>query len=344
MKKVRFWGAIGIFIIILMRPQEAIAAAQRAMGVWYTSVAPALFPFLALMPLFTNEEACAAYEIIFSKYMRALFGLPGAAAPAVVVGMIAGSPGGAIALRRVAANSSLNSAEARRIAMALSGVSPAYLIMGVGQGLYGSTSLGMKLAGIQICIQLLLMILLPRGKKHEAEMTCRPEVKTNMNPILTAVESLLGICGYMVLFGIIAAVMASFVGDRTGSIMLLALDLPSGLANLMNMQPLGKMVLLGAAIGFGGVCIAYQNMDIHRDVGLNWKDYLMGRGIAASMYACACIGLEGSVQEKMQNVFGNNMKSYAVALLLAGFMVFPALYFLSRKWFLNNQKCGDDQA
>jgi len=343
-KKLKFWGAACIFAIILMRPQEAVTAAQRAMGVWCVSVAPTLFPFLVLMPLLTNEDACTAYEAMFSKCMRVLFGLSGAAAPAVVVGMIAGSPAGAIALRRIAANSNIKPGEARRIALAVSGVSPAYLIMGVGQGLYGSRTLGMKLAGIQLCIQLLLLVLLPRGKQEDADVTCLAEEKENRNPISMAVEGLLGICGYMVFFSTVAGVAASFAGEKIGGGLLLALDLPSGLANLASMQISAKMVLLGASVGFGGLCIACQNMDILKDIGLCWKNYLKIRCITASLFACAGVMLEGLFVREASELFENCMKSYAGALLIVGFMVVPGLFLLSKKLFLNNQKYRGDQA
>ena len=137
MKRTKFLGAVLIFLLILLKPQQAATSAQQAMAAWYSSVAPALFPFLVLMPLLTSKEACVAYERLFGRWMRPVFRLPGSAVPAVIAGMIAGSPGGAIALRRVVSNSGLTGPEARRIALAVGGVSPAYLIMGVGQQLHG---------------------------------------------------------------------------------------------------------------------------------------------------------------------------------------------------------------
>ena len=77
MKRVKFCGAILILAGILIRPEAAVAGAQRAMYLWYTSVAPALFPFLALLPVLTGPDACAAYAAVLSRLMRPLFGLPG---------------------------------------------------------------------------------------------------------------------------------------------------------------------------------------------------------------------------------------------------------------------------
>lgn len=340
MRKIKFWGTIGILIMILMKPQAAVAAAQQAMGVWYANVAPTLFPFLVLMPMLTGKEACAAYEAMLSKGMRVLFGLPGSAAPVVAIGMIAGSPGGAIALRSMAINSGLKRSEAQRIALALGGVSPAYLIMGVGLSLYGSMKLGMKLACIQMVIQFLLLVVLPRRKEECEEIEYLQEANGIKNPISFAVENLLGICGYMVFFSIVAKVTAAFAGDRIGGYLLLILDLPSGLANLANMKLPGEMGLLCAAIGFGGLCIAFQNMDAHKAFDLPWKDYLKAKCFAGLLFASVGMVLKHSEMRGDFVIFENYKNCYAAALLIAVLMVVPGLYLISIKSFLNKEKCG----
>ena len=63
MKKIGFPAALIAVAAILMRPEAAAAGAQQAMRVWFTSVAPSLFPFLVLMPLLTGSEACAVYDM-----------------------------------------------------------------------------------------------------------------------------------------------------------------------------------------------------------------------------------------------------------------------------------------
>ena len=85
---------------LLVFPETVLTAAQQAMYSWYSSVAPALFPFMALLPLLTCRESARIYERLLGRLTRAVFRLPGAAAPAVVVGMTAGSPAGAIAALR----------------------------------------------------------------------------------------------------------------------------------------------------------------------------------------------------------------------------------------------------
>lgn len=337
MKKAKVWIPAAVLLGILIRPESSVAGAQRAMALWCTAVAPSLFPFLALMPALTGPEACAAYNALFSGAMRRLFHLPGAAAPAVAIGMISGSPGGAIAVTRVARSANLRPEDARRIALAVGGVSPAYLILGVGHGLYGSVRLGLILTAIQICIQIALLVLL-RGAIRGGDAQNLPAASEGgPGGMLGAVQSMLVICGYMVLFGAIASVVASFAGRSVGLAALLLADLPSGLAELASWNFPGRMLIQGAAIGFGGLCIAAQNLDVLRSIGVRAREYLAVRGVAAALFGCVS-GIVLRAQEANFNAcFEKTGLVYAVSLAIACAAAVPGLIFLSKELFLNKE-------
>ena len=337
MKKVKLWVAAALLLGILIRPESAVAGAQRAMRIWYTSVAPSLFPFLALMPVLTGPEACAAYNSLFSGGMRRLFHLPGSAAPAVVTGMIAGSPGGALAVCRIARSGGLELRDARRIALAVSGVSPAYLILGVGFGLYGSMSLGLALAAIQLCIQLALLWLLRGILCDQADVPALPPDSARRDGMRAAVEGVLVICGYMVLFGAIGSVVASLAGSDVGLAMLLAADLPSGLSELAARGFPGKMLIQGVAIGFGGLCIAAQNLDALREIGVRPTEYLAVRGIAAGLFGCISGVILRAQEANFAPDLGKTGLVYAFSLAVACIFAVPGLIFLSKELFLNKE-------
>ena len=335
MKRAKLWIAAALLLGILIRPEAAVAGAQRAMRVWCSSVAPSLFPFLALMPVLTGPEACAAYDFLFSGVMRRLFHLPGRAAPAVVTGIIAGSPGGALAVCRIARSGGLGTSDARRIALAVSGVSPAYLILGVGFGLYGSMHLGLALAVIQFCIQLALLWLLRGILCDQGAVPALPPDRMQKDGMRAAVEVVLAICGYMVLFGAIGSVVASFAGADVGLAVLLAADLPSGLSELAARSFPGKMLIQGVFIGFGGLCIAAQNLDALREIGVRPTEYLAVRGVAAGLFGC----ISGVILRAQDANFALTLDkpglAYAFSLAVACIFAIPGLIFLSKELFLN---------
>ena len=325
-----------ILAAILLRPEESVAGGQRAMLLWCASVAPSLFPFLALMPVLTGGEACRAYRRVFAGVMGKLFGLPGDAAPAVVIGMVAGSPGGAIAVRRIAGEAGMSRNDAQRLALSICGLSPAYLVLGVGHGIYGSAALGWKLAGIQLAIQLGLLIALRKARFAEDE-ACAPQMEAAGSGMRGAVESVLVICGYMVLFGAVSNVAASFLGRIPGAMLLLALDLPGGLGALPALGMAAEIPMACAAIGFGGLCIAAQNLDILREIGVRARDYLCIRGISAGIFAALGALLVRNGSNAGAGML-NARQAYTFSLLFASIFALPGLFFLSKNLFLNKTK------
>ena len=158
-------AAVGCTLSVLS--EVTLNAAREAMLAWYTSVAPALFPFMALMPMLTSPAAARGYERLLGRLMQFLFNLPGAAAPAVVVGMIAGSPAGAVAAVRTCAAAGLTRADAERLTMCCCGLSPAFLITGVGAAMLGNPADGTLLLRAQILTQLTLLAVTRRTRPSE---------------------------------------------------------------------------------------------------------------------------------------------------------------------------------
>lgn len=338
MKKLKIWGVVLVLASLLMRPETAVSGAQAAMRTWVSSVAPALFPFLALLPVVTGPDACAAYGRLFSWIMRPVFKLPGSAAPAVIVGMIAGSPGGALAVRRVSGQNGMQCSQAAHVALAMGGVSPAYLVMGVGYGLYGSVRLGVQLAAIQAAVQLIMLRLSGAFCSELKGISPPADEGAFASPVRAAVENLLAVCGYMVLFASVTGVAADFAGRNAGIALLLTADLPSGLAALSQMSFPGKMIVQGAAIGFGGLCIGFQNLDVLRSMGVDAKRYFAARGCSAALYAViSALVLHMHAANAVINL-GQPGKVYACTLLLASAAAIPALIFLTKKFFLNNRE------
>lgn len=336
MKRLKFWAALLAVCGILLRPEAAVSGGQAAMRQWFSSVAPALFPFLALMPALTGPEACAAYEAAFAHLMRPL-GLPGSAAPAVVIGMIAGSPGGAIALMRIAGQTNMPRRQAVRIALAMCGLSPAYLILGVGQGVCGSARAGITLACLQAAVQLMLLAVLRPFCRDISGSVSAQKAAGGEKPIRAAVETVLGVAGCMVLFSTIGSVAAEFAGEKAGSLLGLVMDLPSGLNGLSLWKEPLSTLLMGAGVGFGGLCIAAQNLDALRGIGVSAGRYLAVRSIAALVMGALAQQLLSCKEREIDLVF-HTRTVYAASLLAACAILIPVLIKFSKKLILNRGK------
>lgn len=325
-KRIGFYCGAGLMIAMIAQPQLCVDAAQRAMCMWFESVAPALFPFLALMPLITGDTACAAYNRLFRRAMR-LFDLPGSAAPAAVIGMIAGSPGGAMAARRIGDGAGLNVGQLRRLLPAITGVSPAFLIGSVGVSMLGSARLGARLALVQAAAQLALMLMFRICVADDPSPLPALPASEKTGAVRGAVEAILVVCGYMVVF---AVASAALVG---GTMLTAFADLPGGLAQLAEAELSLKPMLVGAAIGFTGVCICAQNVRALQGTGIGWRDVLLCRG----MCACLCAIVARCVWIEADDA-GFCPDAFAFSMLCALLCAVPALIYLTRTFILNKTK------
>lgn len=285
-RRWRWLGGLALTALLLSDPGGAALGAARSMAHWAASVAPALFPFLALMPLLTCPEAASAYERLLGR-AAALFGLPGAAASALVVGLAAGSPAGTLAARRVAARSGMNRGQLHRIAVAAAGFSPAFLVGGVGAAMLGDPGKGWQLLAAQALAQLTLLALLRRAWRGRTELVADAPGSGEAQPVRSAVLAVLTIGGYMALFGAIAQVAGRYIGRGAGDALLCLLDAPSG-ARLVADLPLEegvKLALLAGVCGFGGLCVAAQNLGALRGCGMPAWEYVALRVLAGVLCA-----------------------------------------------------------
>lgn len=317
--------AVAACIALMIFPETALNAAREAMYVWYASVAPAMFPFMALMPMLTGEDSAKAWEKLLGRAMRPVFNLPGAAAPAVVVGMIAGSPAGA---RAAAGCQGLGRRGRERIVCCAGGLSPAFLITGVGAAMLGSPADGHVLLRAQIAAQI-TMLLLTRGVRDD-EPTPAEITRADAEPIRAAVTGVLGVCGYMMLFNIAAKVIAESVRSRTaGFAALCLLDTPSAARAVagLSLSREGKLLAIAALTGFGGLCIAAQNLAAARKIGVRPGKYLAARACHAALntvFTAMQLRLKGS---EIQNC----LPPMEFSALIAVFLMIPALIYLKKR-------------
>ncbi len=319
--RIGFYCGAGVMIAMITQPQLCVDAAQRAMRMWFEAVAPALFPFLALMPLITGDVACAAYNRMFRGAMR-LFDLSGSAAPAVAIGMIAGSPGGAIAARRIAANAGLNMGSLRRLLPAITGVSPAFLI-GMGNAYLGGARIGARLAIVQAAAQL-IMLLLMRFCTEDDPRPVAALPNNDTGAVRGAVEAILVVCGYMVVF---AVASNALIG---GTPLIAFIDLPGGFSLIADWNIGLKPMLIGAAAGFAGICICAQNVRALAGCGVGWRDVLICRGV------CACLCAIGArIVWSDADAPGFSPDAFALSMLCALICAVPALMVLTHSFILN---------
>ena len=332
MKRLKWLGGLAAVALLLSRPQAASRGAAEAMARWYASVAPALFPFLALMPLLTGGEAIGAYETMLERPMKACFGLPGAAAPGMIVGMAAGTPAGALAARNVAAGAGMDRGQLLRLVAATAGFSPAFLVGGIGVGMLNSAAMGWKLWVAQMLTQITLLILLRSAWKTHGEGV-EAVGGVGDQPIRGAVMGILTICGYMAMFGALAGALGEWVGQGPADALVCLLDVPSGALRVskLALPEALRLPLLAGMCGFGGMCVIAQSLGALKGCGAGAGAY-MGIRVLAGAIEAGCMALllklpqfkPGYLVEPIRE------KPLAAAMLIAAILACPVMTRLKK--------------
>ena len=328
MRHLKWLGGLALTALLLAEPGAAARGVAEAMACWYASVAPALFPFLALMPLLTCGEAARAYERLLGRITRRLFDLPGAAAPAMVAGIVAGAPAGAIAVHGVAARAGMDRGRLARTAVAFTGFSPAFLVGGVGAGMLGSAALGWRLLKAQLLTQATLALLLRRAWRDRTQAAPDASEAGEVQPVRGAVLAILGVCGYMTLFGALNGAAGALVGRGPADALLCLLDVPSGAARVAGLAlPDGiRLPLLAGMCGFGGACVIAQCLGALRGCGVGAAEYVGLRAAAGAIcagYMALLTRLSAGGATRLALSVREN--PFAAAGLAASLLALPAL-------------------
>jgi len=330
-KKYRWLLGAFLFAGFLMNPETTVNAARRAMLSWAETVAPSLLPFMLLMPALTCGDAARVYERMLGWLMRPLFGLPGAAAPAILIGMTAGSPAGAIAAVRISASAGLTEGQLERIVLCVCGLSPAFLLTGIGIGMMKSAQMGRILLFSQMAAQLILLVSTRKYKGKEKK------VSPAEHDGALAVTAVLSVCGYMVLFSAAASLITlPLDGGWAGAALLALLDVPSGAALIagLNMKENVKIAVLCACCGFGGLCICMQNINAVGERGVRMGRYVLFRMLGAAIMSASGLALKKFTFRETLNW----KQILPAAALSASILMIPLLISWRKCVFLNKRK------
>ncbi len=283
-----------VFVALLLaNPVEALSAARQAISVWAASFVPALLPFFVVTPALSSDEAARLYARAFGRAFGVLFGCPGALSGAALIGIIAGSPAGAIAAARLRENST--DAEVARGALLASGVSPGFLVSAVGAAMLGDPAAGAMLFRAQLFALLVGGLILRRAfGKGLPTLRAAPSESKKGDAFSLAASAMLNVCAHMVVFAVAAHLIMSFLPPDFEAWGLSLMEVSGGCAAVAaEALPISlRLVLMAFFAGFGGLAIMAQNLS--RLPGVKWRWYLGGKllhGTLCALFAWAQLGM-----------------------------------------------------
>lgn len=293
---------LGLTLLLVLYPSAAAQGAREGLVLCRDLLIPALFPFFVLSSLLVETGLTGRLARPLERPARAWLGIGSGGTAALLLGLVGGYPVGLRTLAELRTGGDCPDREARRTALFCNNCGPAFLLGATGAGVFGSRQAGLLLLAANglAALGLAAGLRLLFGPAAEAERSLPrreaslPEVFPNC--VSGAFSSALGVCGYVVLFSVLAA-----LADCTGvlglcqkelrflfpgpkgdalarSLTLGLLELSTGTAALRDASGTAAALPLAAfLLGWGGLSVHGQSLPFLQQAGGKAGPYLAAK-------------------------------------------------------------------
>lgn len=286
-----FWMLLLFFCFLLFFPQQSLLASKEGLVLWYDSLLPTLLPFLILSQLLLKTVLSERLTKIIGPLFRKLFHCSENGAFCALCGFLCGYPVGAKLITVQLKEQKLTLKEGQYLLSFCNNVSPMFCIScGILKAIGSKRILPYLL--VIYAAPLLLGFFTRPATEPEASGLTQKQTSSSGNPfrlidvcIIDSFEILLKLCGYLVLFSIVARCAAMLLPKNIPCLLPAVtslLEITNGLSQISRLSP-GPLrsALAIAALSFGGLCCICQTDSVIAQSGLSTKKYLLHKVLTA---------------------------------------------------------------
>ena len=301
-----------LLVLLLLSAQAAADGCRQALGVCARLIIPSLFPFFVLSSLLNTLGLPGLLGRALAPAAMRVYGISGAGASALLMGLCGGYPAGAAYIAELEKNGAVTSREAERLLAFCNNSGPAFLVGAVGCGVFHSMPAGLLLYAVHIAAALLTGLFF-RQKSHSEEIP--PVFLDSADPasalsgaVKQSVTAILNVCGFVVFFSVLISVLESrgllslpvdllarYLGaprDVTRPLLAGLLELGSGVSAMEGLPLSSASFALAAFLtGWGGLAVFFQTRALLTEGKAKGALHLTGHLFSASIGAALAYGL-----------------------------------------------------
>lgn len=284
---------LGTLIFLLLFPEAALFASRRGLDLWFGTLVPTLLPFLILSGFLIHSGLVQIPAALLAPVFGRLFGISPLGSYACFTGFLCGCPMGAKVLADLTRNGRIAPEEASYLLGFCNQVSPSFVITFlVMENLKKPELLPPALFlvyGIPVFYGILTRpgLFRPKipffsGKKNASAVQISFELLDAC--IYDAVNTLLKLGGYLVLFSILAEIMAllPFLPEQTAALAGGLLEITTGIPGIVSLFPPKTVYqILFPLTAFGGLSAMAQTSSVLKGSGLSLRDCFIPKIIIA---------------------------------------------------------------
>lgn len=269
-------------VLLLWRSAVTAEAVRRGLTLCARSVIPALFPYFVVSGLFISLGFADGVGRRLEPLTRRLFGVGGAGASAFFLGLLGGYPVGGRTVGQLYRAGRLSKDEAERLLAFCNNAGPSFILGVVGVGCFGSLRTGIYLYLVHAFSAVLVGILFRKkapvsGQKVRYSAAFEP-FPAFVRAVGEAAEGMVRLCGFVVFFLVILALITDLTGLNHPVLLGLA-ELTTGVTALEG-RP-GDLVWAAALLGWGGLSVHGQTAAVLSDTDLGLGRYFLGKILQA---------------------------------------------------------------
>jgi len=275
-----------LLVLLLKNPSVAASAISDGLQLCTKTLIPSLFPLMVASELLVESGIVGRVGRVLHRPFRALFGLRGDAACAVLLGFLCGFPVGtkcAVALYRRGA---LGEKEFCRVLACSNQPSMAFLVYTVGGAMFGSLRFGLCLYLSTLLSAITVQLVLRERKKDAPQKSVYGQAPTALpsfsdalaNAVSGSALSLLSICAFVVFFSAIVESLAYLATGLSLSLPATALifslfELTGGVSHAALCSAKLAPILCALAVAWGGLSVHFQLLHLVGDAKFSKRAY-----------------------------------------------------------------------
>lgn len=280
-------GLLGVMALLLVRSAVAGEAVRRGLTLCARSIIPALFPYFVVSGLFTSLGFAEGVGRRLAPVTEHLFGVGGAGASALFLGLLGGYPVGGRTAGQLYRAGRLEKDEAQRLLAFCNNAGPSFILGVVGLGCFQSLRAGVLLYVIHALSAVLVGVL---QKKKGRPRWSAPRPLSPPEKILPAfirsvqdsAGAMVRICGFVVFALVVQALLAELTGI-THPAALGFIELTGGVVRLGSGP--SDFVWAATLLGWGGLSVHGQTAAVLAGTGLRMDRYFLGKLLQAAVSA-----------------------------------------------------------
>ena len=272
-----------IFLSLIFNSKLILNEVSSALNTFIYVLFPSIFPFFLISNILINYNFCETLNKYFSKITNFLFHTSNASNFVIIMSMLSGFPSGSKYITQLYKKNILNINQANYLITFTHFSNPLFVIA-ISNKLFNNLKITYMILFAHIISNIIIGIIIRPKEKEKKENIELKNIDSFSNilsnSIISSFKLLALILGNTCFFFIISGLITKYINLSPIQNILINgfFDITKGVntLNIINSE-IFKAILILTFIGFGGINIHMQVLNIIENTKIKYKNFLLGR-------------------------------------------------------------------